>query len=85
MNDILIISGTTFVLDTKTPSTEAEGGCLNEALEWQAIEAESVGWWPLGDDAYLHAVDRLGVGVTVVSVVGVSEDVQEGVLTLLLA
>lgn len=70
MNDILIISGTTLVPDKNIPSTGAESARVDEALEWRAIEAESVGWWPLRDDAYLHAADRPGVGVTVISVVG---------------
>ncbi|MBS0371404.1 MAG: hypothetical protein JSS57_19655 [Proteobacteria bacterium] len=84
MNDTLIISGTTLVPEVNVAQHTAAGVCVDEVLELRAVEAESIGWWPLGEDAYFHPVDRSGVGVTVISVVGLPEDAQEGVPTLLL-
>lgn len=84
MNDILIISGTTLAPNVKSPTSAAEGACVDEALELCAIEAESIGWWPLGDDAYLHAAERPGADVSVISIVGLPQDAEEGALTLLL-
>lgn len=84
MKDPLIISGTTPVPDVNVPAPTAAGACVDEVLELQAIAAESIGWWPLGDDAYLHAAERPVAGAVVISVVGVPQDAQEGTLTLLL-
>ena len=42
-----------------------------EKLELAAIEAESIGWQPLGDGAYLHVGDPEAL---VVEVVGVPRD-----------
>lgn len=39
-----------------------------ELPELAAIEAESVGWQPLGDNAYLHVGDPEGEVITVVGV-----------------
>lgn len=36
--------------------------------ELAAIEAESIGWLPLGDGAYLHVGDRQALVITVVGV-----------------
>jgi hypothetical protein len=41
-----------------------------ELQELAAIEAESIGWQPLGDGAYLHVGDPEG---EVISVVGVPD------------
>ncbi len=40
--------------------------------ELAAIEAESIGWQPLGDGAYLHVGDLDALVVTVVAVPEVS-------------
>ena len=42
-----------------------------EKLELAAIEAEAIGWQPLGDGAYLHVGDPEAL---VVEVVGVPRD-----------
>lgn len=39
-----------------------------ELQELAAIEAESIGWLPLGDGAYLHVGDPEGDVITVVGV-----------------
>lgn len=39
-----------------------------ELQELAAIEAESIGWLPLGDGAYLHVGDPEGAVITVVGV-----------------
>ena len=39
-----------------------------ELQELTAIEAESIGWLPLGDGAYLHVGDPEGEVITVVGV-----------------
>ena len=39
-----------------------------ETTELTAIEAESIGWLPLGDGAYLHVGDPEGEVITVVGV-----------------
>ena len=36
--------------------------------EWAAIAAESIGWPPLGDGAYLHMGDPDALAITVVGV-----------------
>jgi len=41
---------------------------LAELRELAAIEAESIGWLPLGDGAYLHVGDPEGDVITVVGV-----------------
>jgi len=41
---------------------------LLEPLELAAIEAESIGWLPLGDGAYLHVGDPEALVITVVGV-----------------
>lgn len=84
MNDILIISGATPVPDASHPVSAEVGTSVDEAQELRAIEAESIGWWPLGGDAYLHVAERPGTDVTVISIVGVPQDAQEGAMTLLL-
>jgi len=38
------------------------------ALELQAIEAESIGWLPLAEDAYLHLGDPESLVIDVVGV-----------------
>ena len=40
----------------------------SELTNLAAIEAESIGWLPLGDGAYLHVSDPEGDVVTVVGV-----------------
>ncbi len=39
-----------------------------EMAELAAIEAESIGWLPLGDGAYLHVGDPEALVITAVSV-----------------
>ena len=39
-----------------------------EMAELAAIDAESIGWLPLGDGAYLHAGDPEALVITVVGV-----------------
>ena len=39
-----------------------------ELQELAAIEAESIGWLPLGDGAYLHVGDPQALVITVVGV-----------------
>ena len=39
-----------------------------ELQELVAIEAESIGWMPLGDGAYLHVGDPQALVITVVGV-----------------
>lgn len=39
-----------------------------EQLELAAIEAESIGWQPLGEGAYLHVGDPEALVITVVGV-----------------
>ena len=39
-----------------------------ELAELKAIEAESIGWLPLGDGAYLHVGDPDALVITVVGV-----------------
>ena len=41
---------------------------LAELRELAAIEAESIGWLPLGEGAYLHVGDPEGEVITVVGV-----------------
>ena len=40
----------------------------SELIDLAAIEAESIGWLPLGDGAYLHVDDPQGDVITVVGV-----------------
>jgi len=54
---------------------------LLEPLELAAIEAESIGWLPLGDGAYLHVGDP---NAMVITVVGVPEAGMAGMNVLLL-
>lgn len=84
MLDSLIINGTTQV--SGSSSVPVGGVCagVDEARELRAIEAESIGWLPLGGNAYLHASDGLATGAVVISVVGVPQDAEQGVPTLLL-
>ncbi|MBU4423853.1 MAG: hypothetical protein KKG12_08825 [Gammaproteobacteria bacterium] len=51
-----------------------------EMAELAAIEAESIGWQPLGDGAYLHLDDPEAL---VISVVGVPEVGMAGMNVLL--
>ena len=51
-----------------------------EMAELAAIEAESIGWQPLGDGAYLHLGDPEAL---VISVVGVPEVGMAGMNVLL--
>lgn len=51
-----------------------------ETTELTAIEAESIGWLPLGDGAYLHVGDPEG---EVITVVGVPDAGMAGVNVLL--
>ena len=51
-----------------------------ELQELTAIEAESIGWLPLGDGAYLHVGDPEG---EVITVVGVPDAGMAGVNVLL--
>lgn len=51
-----------------------------ELLELTAIEAESIGWLPLDDSAYLHVGDPDG---DVITVVGVPEVGMAGMNVLL--
>ena len=51
-----------------------------ELQELAAIEAESIGWQPLGDGAYLHLGDPEG---DVITVVGVPEVGMAGMNVLL--
>lgn len=53
-----------------------------ELSELAAIEAESIGWQPLGDNAYLHVGDP---DALVTDVVGVPDASMAGVNVLLLA
>ena len=52
-----------------------------EFAELAAIEAESIGWLPLGEGAYLHVGDPEG---DVINVVGVPEVGMAGMNVLLL-
>jgi len=51
-----------------------------ELLDLAAIEAESIGWLPLGEGAYLHPGDPEG---DVITVVGVPEVGMAGMNVLL--
>ena len=51
-----------------------------EMAELAAIEAESIGWLPLGDGAYLHVGDPEAL---VITVVGVPEEAMTGMNVLL--
>lgn len=82
MNETLVINGTTPVLEIQIAGPALAG--VDEAQEMQAIAAESIGWWPLGDDAYLHASGGPDGNPIIISVVGLPQDAQEGVPTLLL-
>lgn len=84
MDDPLIINGAALMPGASASTSVAEVGSVDEMLELQAVTAESMGWWPLGGDAYLHAADRSGGAAVVISVVGMPQDAQEGMLTLLL-
>ncbi|WP_144728449.1 hypothetical protein [Extensimonas perlucida] len=53
-----------------------------ELTELAAIEAESIGWLPLGDDAYLH-VGKPDEEEIVITVVGVPDAGMAGVNVLL--
>lgn len=50
-------------------------------VELEALEAESIGWLPLGEGAYLHLSDPNAVTITVV---GVAQMPAEGENILLL-
>jgi hypothetical protein len=52
-----------------------------ERIELAAIEAESIGWQPLGEGAYLHVGDPEAL---VITVVGVPEVGMAGMNVLLL-
>ena len=55
-----------------------------EMVELAAIEAESIGWQPLGDGAYLH-LGKPEEEEIVISVVGVPDVGMAGMNVLLLA
>lgn len=82
MPDFLIINGTSRLPELPLAAAGEAGIGVDVALELRVIEAESIGWRPLGDDAYLHAAE--GMGAAVISVVGLPQDAQQGVPTLLL-
>lgn len=53
-----------------------------EQLDLAAIEAESIGWLPLGDGANLHVGDP---DALVIDVVGVPDEAMAGMNVLLLS
>ncbi len=55
-----------------------------EAAEFAAIEAEAIGWQPLGDGAYLHRGNADEEAV-IITVVGIPDLTQAGQAVLLLA
>ena len=56
--------------------------CLDLQAELAAIEAESIGWQPLGDGAYLH-LGKPDEEEIVITVVGVPEVGMAGMNVLL--
>ncbi len=55
-----------------------------EVAELAAIEAEAIGWQPLGDGAYLH-LSKADEEAVIITVVGVPDLTQAGQALLLLA
>ena len=53
----------------------------DELAELKAIEAESIGWIPLGDGAYLHA-GQPNEEETIITVVGVMDASMAGINVL---
>lgn len=84
MFDSLIINGAALLPGVNTVPVARVAAGVDEAQELRIIAAESIGWLPLGDDAYLHAADRSGMDTTVISIIGLPQDAQEGFPTLLL-
>ena len=64
----------------ETIYSECSAGSRIE-VELDALEAESIGWLPLGEGAYLHLIDPNAVTITVV---GVAQMPTEGENILLL-